>query len=391
MLKRIRVCNGISRVDLARDLGLAPSTAGIYVERLMAEGFLTESAKTVRETGRPPKLLHLNPTGGEFIGVDFEARNIMAVAVDFADRPLRHSHKAIEEGDSVNRIVAKIQQAVIDVLPGNPSSLLAIGIGVPGIVDSVNGIAIDYKFIPSWRNVRLAERLGRRFRVPVFLENTMRAMALAELWFGQGRGCGDFVCVCIRSGLGAGMVSNGRLNWGAHHSAGELGRWRCPSISAATAPYFYSGQQGGPELQDIASARSIQKALQKAIVMGKASILRSLAYPPTLEDVLQAAQQKDALTLEVVGQAANELGSALGNLALVVDPSKIILAGQLTPLGETFLNPVREAVTRTLRPSGLRFPEIVNSTMGEYIGALGAAALALHEWKPGRALPAPAA
>ena len=205
------------------------------------------------------------------------------------------------------------------------------------------------------------------------------------------RGVDAAKIVCIRSGLGAGMVSNGRLHWGAHHSAGELGRWRCPSISAVTAPYFYSGQQGGPELQDIASARSIQKALQKAIVMGKATTLRVLAYPPTLEDVLQAAQQKDALTLEVVGRAANELGSALGNLALAVDPSKFILAGQLTQLGETFLNPVREAVTRTLRPSGLRVPEIVNSIMGEYIGALGAAALALHEWKPERARRAPEA
>jgi len=385
ILKRIRVRSGISRVKLARDLGLSPSTVGVYVERLMAEGFLTESAKASRDNGRPPKLLHLNAAGGEFIGVDFEARNILAVAVDFADRPLRHAHKEIAEGDSVNVIVKKIQQAIVEVSPKNPSSLLAIGIGVPGLVDAANGIAVDYRFIPHWQNVPLAERMRKRFPVPVFLENTMRAMALAELWFGQGRDCTDFLCVCIRSGLGAGMVSHGGLHRGGHNTAGELGRWRLPVGPGTASPYFTGQSEDGLEVQDVASARAIQKALQKALTLNKNTVLRGLAHPPTLDDIFRAAQQKDPLTLEIVGHAASELGSALGNLTLAVDPLKIILAGQLTPLGETFLGPLRQAVARTLRPSGLRPPEIVNSTLGEYIGALGAAALALHEWKPNRA------
>ena len=121
---------------------------------------------------------------------------------------------------------------MIEVLPRAPTRLLAIGIGVPGIVDPRKGIAVRYEYIPHWRNVPLVARLGRRFRVPVFLENTMRAMALAELSFGQGRACGDFACICIRSGIGAGIVSNGRLHWGGRYSAGELGRWPCLSASA---------------------------------------------------------------------------------------------------------------------------------------------------------------
>src|SRR5437588_4097183 len=91
ILKRVRAANGISRVQVARDLGLAPSTSGVYVERLIAEGFLVETEAATRTTGRPPRLLGMNPTGGDFIGVDFEARNIMAVAVDFSDRPLRNA------------------------------------------------------------------------------------------------------------------------------------------------------------------------------------------------------------------------------------------------------------------------------------------------------------
>src|SRR6185295_15573764 len=103
ILKRVRAAAGVSRVDLARHLDLAPSTAGIYVERLIKEGYLEESDKAERETGRPPMLLRLNAERGEFVGVDFEARNIMAVAVDFSDKPLRNAHLRIAESDSAMR------------------------------------------------------------------------------------------------------------------------------------------------------------------------------------------------------------------------------------------------------------------------------------------------
>ena len=107
ILKRIRDTNGTSRADVARDLGLSGSTAGVYVKRLIRDGFLTESVKIARVAGRRPTLLQLNPKGGEFIGVDFEARNILAVAVDFADKPQRQAHRLIEEGDSVDQIIGR--------------------------------------------------------------------------------------------------------------------------------------------------------------------------------------------------------------------------------------------------------------------------------------------
>src|SRR6266516_5641555 len=88
ILKRVRSCPGVSRVSLARELQIAPSTAGNYVARLCAEGFLMESRNGENEVGRPPTALRLNPEGGQFIGVDFEAQNIMAMAVDFSDTPL---------------------------------------------------------------------------------------------------------------------------------------------------------------------------------------------------------------------------------------------------------------------------------------------------------------
>jgi N-acetylglucosamine repressor len=382
ILRQIRACERISRVALARDLGLAPSTAGVYVERLIAEGYVRETEEATGETGRPPRSLRLNPLGGEFIGVDFEARNIMAVAVDFSDRPLRNGHKEIAPRDSAEQVIAKLADAIRAVLPPAGSRLLAIGVGVPGTVDSRRGIAINYKFIPQWTNVELARRLSEIFAVPVFLENNARSMALAEMWFGQGKGHEDFLCVSVRNGVGVGMVLNGQLYCGAHHAAGELGRWLYPFLSPQVAPWFAPGTSEGFELQEISSVRALQQALDCAIQQGRRTVLSGRKSPFSVADIVGACQQRDALTLRVIDTAAGALGWALGQLSLTIDPAKVILAGPLTALGEVFLRPLRNRVERVLQLSGTNSPEIVCSTMGEFSGALGAAALALHEWKP---------
>src|SRR5579871_1345282 len=113
ILKRVRANPGFSRVGLARKLQIAPSTVGNYVARLVSEGFLIEQPAVPQsgepEAGRPATALRLNPDGGHFIGVDFEARNIMAMSVDFSDTPIRHVHDEIAESDTVPQILTKIE------------------------------------------------------------------------------------------------------------------------------------------------------------------------------------------------------------------------------------------------------------------------------------------
>lgn len=388
ILKRVRAADGVSRVELARNLGLAPSTAGIYVERLIAEGYLEESDKAERDNGRPPRLLRLNPERGEFVGVDFEARNIMAVAVDFSDKPLRNAHLRIAESDSVEQITRKIEQVVRKVMPKDENRLLAIGVGVPGLVDSANGVALHYEYISHWRNVPLAAVLRKKFGVPVFIENAIRTMALAEMWFGQGLGVSDFVCIGIRSGIAVGMIIDGKLCCGAQHLAGELGRSRCPIITGKAAEWFVPKNGDalpfGPELQEVASVRAIQRALARAIASGQKTLLRGSPNPIPMEDLVRAVQQRDPLALLAVGEVAKCLGWAISQLLLTIDPAKVMLAGPLTMLGEDLLQPLRAVTDSLTPPENKHTAEIVNSKMGEFIGALGAAALAVHEWKPAR-------
>ena len=383
ILKEVRARPGISRVELARVLQIAPSTVGNYVGRLIVEGFLLESRAAESEAGRPPTALRLRPEGGQFIGVDFEARNIMAMAVDFSDRPIKHAHRQIQKSDSVAEVIAKIEEAITEVLPAPRRRLLAIGVAVPGLIDPAAGVAINYKYINQWRNVPLVAPLAERFGVPVYLENNVRSMALAELWFGQGRGLKDWFCLGIRSGIGAGIVTGGQLLRGSDHRAGEVGRWLCP-VSRQPAAQFFTPPElpsGGLELQEVASVRAILAAAEQARLKGE-SVLSAKAAPLVFEDVVRAAGQQDREILAIVEFAAEMLGWAVAQLALALNPSRVILAGPLTLLGDTLLTPLRQRVGEILQASGAGVPLIIHSNMGEYSGAMGAAALAVHEWKP---------
>jgi N-acetylglucosamine repressor len=384
ILKQVRAQPGVSRIVLSRKLQIAPSTVGNYAGRLIAEGFLVESEKAEFESGRPPTALRLNPEGGQFIGVDFEARNIMAMAVDFSDRPLKHAHKEIQKSDTATDVIKKIEQAIVEVLPDKQTRLLAIGVGVPGLVDPNQGIALHYKYIDQWRNVPLAAPLSKRFGVPVYLENNVRSMALAELWFGQGRGVKDWLCLGIRSGIGVGIVAGGQLQHGADYRAGEIGRWLCPGSSRPAAKFFNSTASTLIELQEIASARAIVSAVDRARQAKEKSLLTARGEALAFADVVRAAAQRDRLAVQVVEVAADALGWAVAQLSLALNPSQIILAGPLTLLGEILLDPLRQRAEELLRGADGSVPAIINSTMGEYSGAVGAAALAVDDWKPTR-------
>ncbi len=359
LLKRLRARGGLSRVELARELHLAPSTTGIYVDRLMRDRFIVESQKADREQGRPPTLLVPNPDGGRFVGVDFEARGILATVVDFSQQVVKQSRRAIREGDSVERILVRIEEVIHTALEGDPRPLLGIGVGVPGTIDLAQGVARGYAHIPGWQDVPLARRLSIEFGVPVHLENNIRSMAMAELWFGQGLGLKNFVCLGVRTGIGVGVVADGRLIRGEHGGAGQIGKWPAPG----------SGANG--------SARTLESAASLTAILSSAS--KASKARMDFATLRAAAESGDRKILSVLARAAAVHGWAIHQLETLFDPRRIILVGPLAELGAAFLDPLTEAAHHHSTDTP---PEIVNSTLGQFSGAFGAAALALHQWKP---------
>lgn len=373
IVRRVSARGAISRVELARELGLVPSTAGIYVDRLIEKGFLAESAKAARSVGRPPVMVELNPKGGRFIGVDFDARHVMGVAVDFTQRPLAQLRRTLPLRASVDRVLGTIEQLIADLSGASDRDVLGIGLGVPGPIDALAGVSRRYQFIRGWIDVPVRERIAAAFRAPVFVENNIRAMALGELWCGEGRGLRHLVCLGIRSGIGSGIVIDGKLLTGASNMAGEVGRWPCPAWKMVG--------DGVHSIEDVASLTGILAEAADQLRQGRASALGVAGETPTAERLISAARDEDSLAFELVERAAQIHGSLAFQLAMLFDPQRVIVAG---PLGECdfYLGALRRQAAEL---GGEEITaKIVRSTLGAFGGALGAAALAFHHWKPRR-------
>jgi glucokinase len=376
LVQRLRLSDGASRIELARAMELAPSTVGLYVDRLIEQGFLREGAKSRLSAGRPRVLLELNPKAGYFVGVEFEARQLTSISLDFSNRTLKRHRQMLRASDTADTVLSKIEDGV-EAVSARGKRLLGVGVAVPGTVDNERGIAVHYEFIRGWRDVPIVNKLAEKFTVPIFLENNVRSMALAERWFGLAREYDNFICLGIRSGIGAGVVIEGRLYRGENNFAGEIGGWICPAEADS------ENSSSTAKLEDLASVRAILNQVAEAVANGRKSSLSARSSRGlTVDDLSRAASEGDQLVHAKLHQAAEILGRTICQMSLLLNPEAVIVAGPLAELGDLFLEPMRQTAARYTPALHARTPRIVASQLGQYSGALGAAAQAVHQWEP---------
>jgi predicted NBD/HSP70 family sugar kinase len=374
LVRRVRIRGGASRGQLARDLALAPSTVSIHVDRLIAEGLLCEGPRVASEIGRPATLLTLDPNGGRFVGVDIEGRNAMVTLVDFSQQPIEQAHLRLRKGETADSVLNRVLDLVESLVARSRRPLLGVGVGVPGAVDVGRGVGIHYEHIKGWLDVEVSRIFQERLRVPVFLENNIRSMALAEMWFGAARGISDFICLGVRSGIGAGIVSGGSLQHGHDNMAGEIGSWPCPSApnSEGTAPGETVTFQ---PIEAIASLSGLARQLNERL---------GTEDEWNADQVVEGAQRGDPVVADCLQMAAEACGWVAGQLDLALNVELVVLAGPLTALGDRFLQPLEQALRRALPPLHSTMPRLECSRLGPYAGALGAAAISVHNWQPTR-------
>ena len=375
VLREIRLDKAATRVQLARRLEIAPSTIGIHVDRLVEQGFLREMTQSESGLGRPPKILEPNPAAGQFIGIDLDARRLHGVSVDFSQQLLRERSTDIPLRASADDVLAQILE-VIRSLRDRRRKLLGIGLAIPGTLNAAADTALHYRFIRGWSQIPLLRIVHSAFPVPVYVENNMRVMALAERWFGQARAMETVICVGIRSGIGAGIILNGELFRGPNGLAGEIGTWPVTVASSGQA----SGQT--VPLEDLASLRSLQQRLRHAQRKGIKTSLHSTRREVFISSLKLAAVDQDPLALQVLRDAATAVGRAISQISLLLNPQMIIVGGPLADFEESFMTPLREEASVCLLPQHAIMPDIVSTSLGELAGAKGAAALALHRWQP---------
>lgn len=368
IIRKVREHEGLSRVELARVLGVAASTIGRHVDALVATGYFTETLEPTREAGRPPTKLRPDPKRGCFLGVDFYADMMFATAVDFAQQTITRRRVPLKGSEGVEAVMKQLLMTLADVQSETKLPLLAVGLAVPGRVDTSRGIGLKYVHVPGWENVPVADIVTKAMNAPVFVENNIRTMALAERWFGEGQGCQELICLGVRYGVAAGVIRNGSLATGHLELGGEIRGWNCPVFDATKEKWEW---RAGAVLEKHASI---------AAVLARCNELRS-GKALDLEGFLEAVRKEDKNALIALREVAAVHGWAIAQMVQLIDPEMVVLAGPLTALGDVYLEAVSNIALQfesDYHPSvAIRISEL-----GEYAGAVGAAALALERWRP---------
>ncbi len=309
-------------------------------------------------------------------GVDLGGTKIHSLVATDAGDVLGEDRRPTEAAGGpdvvIERIVASVRRA-IEQAGRTEQDIVGAGISTPGPCDPARGLVTDAPNLPGFHNIPLAALLTDALGLPALLENDANAAAYGELRMGAGQGCRHLLYVTLGTGIGGGIVIDGKIYWGASGAAGEVGHL----IVDEDGPACNCGGRGC--LEAVASGPAIARAAKAAAEAGRSPILAELSgeRPMTAELVLEAAQRGDIAARAVIQGAGYYLGLALAGLLNCFNPEALVLGGGLTNLGDLYLEPAITTARERAFDQVVFDAKITLAKLGERAGALGAATLML--------------
>jgi len=277
----------------------------------------------------------------------------------------------------IDRLIS-VAGSAVDRAKLKTADLDGVAIAAAGILDTARGVVTTSPNLPGWRNVHLRDIVAERLNVATCLVNDASVAALGEHRFGVGKGLANLIYLTVSTGIGGGIIVDGKLYEGTDGCAGELGHM----VIDAQGPKCNCGNYGCLEV--LASGTAMAKEAVSRIRNGGASLMVQLVGGVlddiTAETVATAAREGDLLACQVVNQCAAYLGVGLANLVNIFNPQLIIIGGGVCRMGGMLLRPARKVVKEKAFRLPARTVQIVKSRLGYDAGILGAAAY-VHEQK----------
>lgn len=314
------------------------------------------------------------------IGVDLGGTNIVCAAVTPQARIIEKHKRLTEVPKGVERVVANIKECIREVLRKTNLSLgqiSGIGIGSPGPLNTRTGVVISPANLHGWHNVPLRKMLEDEFNVLVVLDNDANAAAYGEKWAGAGKGVDNLVVFTLGTGVGGGIILDGKLLRGPDDTAGEVGH----------CTIDYNGYQckcgNRGCLETYVSATGIVRRTIEAIRQGRETVINSMVEGDlsrlTSKIVHEALEQGDALACEIFEETGRLLGVGISNIVNTLNPEMIIISGGVIQAGEHLFRPTREEVHRRAFEEPARTAKIVPAQLGGEAGVIGAAGILFQQ------------
>ncbi len=317
----------VSRVDVSRRTGLSSAAVTKAARPFIEAGYLEELASEERTgpgAGRPANPLAIRPDREYFVGVKITADDLIGVVTDLRAGIRASLHHPVRDHD-VESVVAALADLVKELLDERyRDRTYSLGVAVSGDVDRMTGL-VRYSPFLGWRDVPLAQLLDDATGLKTTLENDVKALAVAEQWFGEGVGASSFALVTVGTGIGSALVVNGELVSGAHGVAGEIGHVPI----ADGGPRCHCGGTGCVEA--IASTEAIVTAARE--VTGEPAL--------TMDDAVTRARGGDESLREVFAAAGHAIGLGLAALVNLFGPERVVVSGEGVATYDLFEEQIR--------------------------------------------------
>ena len=351
-----------TRADLALLTGQARSTVAARVDLLLASGLVAPAGEASSTGGRPPATFAFSPSTRILLAVDLGATHARLAVTDLASTVLAEHHEALAIADGPDAVldrVAAIGTKLVEQAGRTMGELAAVGVGLPGPVEHSTGRPTNPPIMPGWDDADVPGMLRHLLGAPVLVDNDVNIMALGEHW-AEFPDVDHLLFVKVATGIGAGVISDGQIRRGAQGAAGDLGHIAVPGGKALLCRCGNTGC-----LEALASGRAVAVALSAEGIPATSSA-----------DVVALVRAGNVAASHAVREAGRTIGGVLAACVSMLNPSVIVIGGNLAEAGESLLAGIREVVYRRSLPLATQHLRIVASRTTGRAGILGASAMA---------------
>jgi len=314
------------------------------------------------------------------LGIDIGGSKILTAVVDSqgemlsSDESITH---AIKGSEAVIQSILDSAHRALEQAGATISEICAIGVGAPGISSPEAGILFTSPNLPGWRDVPLRDIMQEKLGKKTFLTNDANAAALGEFYFGAARGTRNFIYITLSTGIGGGIIIDGKIYTGAIGAAGEVGHMTIDD----NGPICNCGSKGCWEM--LASGTALAREAKHRIKEGvRTSILKYAegdVEKVTAQVIHSAAEQGDNLAKELIARTGYYVGVGLANLINIFNPELIIIGGGLSNIGDILLQPAFKTAGERAYKEAFQAVRFASAELGRNSGVIGAAAFALQE------------
>jgi predicted NBD/HSP70 family sugar kinase len=369
VLSALRVAGVTSRAELARRTGLSRTTVSSLVGDLVREGLVAErvdaGSAAGSQGGRPPVLVSLDRRAGAAVGVDFGKSHVTVAVADLGHTVLAELRRALPSDHRAEdglAAAAELVDLALEEAGVDRNLVLGVGMGLPGPIHADSGTVGSAAILPGWVGVTAARAMSDRLGLPVRVDNDANLGALAEHVWGAGAGVDDMIYVKLATGIGAGLVLGGRLYVGVGGTAGEIGH----TIIDEHGPVCRCANRGC--LETLASGAATLELLRP-----------TLGPDLTLTDLVELTVSGHPAARRVVADAGRHIGRAVANLVNLLNPSRVVVGGEMAACGDVLLEPLQQECARHAINSASDDVEIHLGPLGDRAQVLGALALVLQD------------